>query len=285
MDLLNFLVGAGRNPKDCKKTGMKKLILEKERCIYKMPNDKKEYIKYKGALITVKKFISMRKAKAKVSKVSKVKSTKRVGGSNRTYVEAIDSFSNLHRNVVTTRMKKVTLPKEHVLGTKKQKGYPSRFAESYLKSGLTLPKFDPHAQDELIKAYRDYEILYGYPRTTKPSATINISTENLSKISNNISAVLSNSFANSREYKQALTFFRHLSLPVYTFDNGKENSQDYWSWSNKFNVIIEHISDKFTKYESQDVRDIRLGIEKLNLGVTGVKRKRNLFKLVRNRIV
>jgi hypothetical protein len=39
-----------------KNTGMKKVILGKERCIYKIAKDRKEYVKYKGELVTVKYF-------------------------------------------------------------------------------------------------------------------------------------------------------------------------------------------------------------------------------------
>lgn len=52
----------GGNAKITKKS--KKSILGKERCIYKKAGDRKEYLKYKGDLITVKDYTKLMKAKA-----------------------------------------------------------------------------------------------------------------------------------------------------------------------------------------------------------------------------
>lgn len=55
----------------------KKEILGKLRCIYKIPGDRKEYLKHKGKLITVKKYKELMKAKSKKVKDKKTKPKKK----------------------------------------------------------------------------------------------------------------------------------------------------------------------------------------------------------------
>lgn len=60
--LLNIPQSGGGNAKITKKS--KKSILGKDRCIYKKAGDRKEYLRYKGDLITVKDYTKLMKAKA-----------------------------------------------------------------------------------------------------------------------------------------------------------------------------------------------------------------------------
>jgi hypothetical protein len=55
--------GGGGNANITKQS--KKSILGKERCIYKKAGDRKEYLRYKGDLITVKDYNKLMKMKAK----------------------------------------------------------------------------------------------------------------------------------------------------------------------------------------------------------------------------
>ena len=49
----------------------KKEILGKMRCIYKIPGDRKEYVKHKGKLITVKDYKEFMKAKKSTKQTKK----------------------------------------------------------------------------------------------------------------------------------------------------------------------------------------------------------------------
>lgn len=66
----------GIKHKHCKNTCIKKEILGKNRCIYKKPNNRKEYVKYKGKLVTIKEFKELHKKPTK-SKKNKRKITKK----------------------------------------------------------------------------------------------------------------------------------------------------------------------------------------------------------------
>ena len=61
--------GRARKRKSSKNTHTHKEILGKQMKIYKMPNDKKEYVKHKGVLITVKQYKEVMKSKADTKKV------------------------------------------------------------------------------------------------------------------------------------------------------------------------------------------------------------------------
>ena len=67
LEISNPQNGSG-NAKITKKS--KKSILGKERCIYKKAGDRKEYLRYKGDLITVKDYTKLMKAKAKAAKAA-----------------------------------------------------------------------------------------------------------------------------------------------------------------------------------------------------------------------
>lgn len=67
----NLMKGCGLKSNYFKKTDIKKEINGRERCIYKIPNDKKEYLKYKGEFITVKKLKEIIKKNVKTKTVRK----------------------------------------------------------------------------------------------------------------------------------------------------------------------------------------------------------------------
>ena len=81
-------IGGGRKPVKCTKTGVKKEILGKERCIYKKPNDRKEYVKYKGDFVTVKEFKEIHKKKT--AEKSKKKNAKKADDKKKNAKKADD---------------------------------------------------------------------------------------------------------------------------------------------------------------------------------------------------
>jgi hypothetical protein len=66
----------GGNLSIYKNTGVKKMILGKERGIYKIPKSNKEYIRYKGSYIYVKEYIGLSAVAAKAAKAAKPKGLK-----------------------------------------------------------------------------------------------------------------------------------------------------------------------------------------------------------------
>ena len=63
-DLLDVgLIGGGMKNQKVKKCEKKKVVLGKERCIYKVSGSKKDYMKYKGKLVPVSDYVKSMKKK------------------------------------------------------------------------------------------------------------------------------------------------------------------------------------------------------------------------------
>jgi hypothetical protein len=58
-----MLVGGGMKNQKVKKCEKKKVVLGKERCIYKVSGSKKDYMKYKGKLVPVSDYVKYMKKK------------------------------------------------------------------------------------------------------------------------------------------------------------------------------------------------------------------------------
>jgi hypothetical protein len=67
----------GGNLSIYKNTGVKKMILGKERGIYKIPKSNKEYIRYKGSYIYVKEYIGLSAKAAKAANAKGLKDAKK----------------------------------------------------------------------------------------------------------------------------------------------------------------------------------------------------------------